>query len=174
MLGKLRSPRTFYTCEGFWSYPAWIRTRTKRTKISCATVTLPGNSSVISPLFESNSPLTSIRRLASLGRTGPSRFGRAAICSAIVRRTQAWNRPWINVRHESFAADAAILLATSIRVKGDAMPARTVDPAAHVPELVVAADEQDAVYGAAVEVQEQPGDIPGSSSTSTSRTAGRC
>ena len=24
-------------------YPAWIRTRTKRTKISCATVTLPGN-----------------------------------------------------------------------------------------------------------------------------------
>src|SRR6185503_18888762 len=25
------------------NYPAWIRTRTKRTKISCATVTLPGN-----------------------------------------------------------------------------------------------------------------------------------
>jgi len=25
------------------SYPAWIRTRTKRTKISCATVTLPGS-----------------------------------------------------------------------------------------------------------------------------------
>src|SRR3954471_21258821 len=24
-------------------YPAWIRTRTKRTKISCATVTLPGS-----------------------------------------------------------------------------------------------------------------------------------
>ena len=31
-----------YGCGFFVNYPAWIRTRTKRAKISCATVTLRG------------------------------------------------------------------------------------------------------------------------------------
>ncbi len=51
LLGKRRWRKTLkkkkaanpYGCGFFVNYPAWIRTRTKRAKISCATVTLRGN-----------------------------------------------------------------------------------------------------------------------------------
>ena len=63
-----KNPRKCLSCRGFClSYPAWIRTRTKRTKISCATVTLPGKKSCrfvapaasCSPVCVGHSPATS-------------------------------------------------------------------------------------------------------------------
>ncbi len=49
---QTKTPRKSLVARGLVCYPARIRTWTKRTKISCATVTLPGkNRTVLTHVF---------------------------------------------------------------------------------------------------------------------------
>ena len=53
--------------QGVLNYPAWIRTRTKRTKISCATVTLPGKKPAFVVYLYVFKPLATTKLWARLG-----------------------------------------------------------------------------------------------------------
>lgn len=64
-----KTPRNPEVCEEFQkSYPARIRTWTKRAKISCATVTLPGIGVPYSSYLPSRKPLASWPGQAPAGR----------------------------------------------------------------------------------------------------------